>query len=134
MVYRDTFWFLLLGWLRRLTIWLPQTEVLWQELLLLRELRADRWAAQRVDYLLLTESLLLMVKAPTTMFDSSSVAFSSAAAPERLIQRVEALLTEVDSIQPSTPQAWAWLLLVLLPLITIPFHYLSHEIYCLFLR
>lgn len=35
--YRDTFWFFWLGGLRRLTGWLPYSEALWQELLLLRE-------------------------------------------------------------------------------------------------
>jgi hypothetical protein len=38
--YRDTFWFFWLGWLRSCTAWLPNTEALWQELLLLREMRA----------------------------------------------------------------------------------------------
>ena len=52
------FWW---GWLRRLTEWLPHSKELWQELLLLRELRADQWAAQQVDPLVLAESLLLMV-------------------------------------------------------------------------
>ena len=39
--YRDTFWFFWLGWIRAFSFWLPYTEELWQELLLLRELRAD---------------------------------------------------------------------------------------------
>jgi Zn-dependent protease with chaperone function len=42
--YRDTFWFFWLGWVRSISAWLPNTEALWQELLLLREMRADRWA------------------------------------------------------------------------------------------
>ncbi|HEY9747852.1 MAG TPA: M56 family metallopeptidase [Allocoleopsis sp.] len=131
LVYRDTFWFLLLGWLRRLTAWLPQTEALWQDLLLLREIRADAWAAQRVNALLLIESLLLLANPPTAMLEPTSVTFSSPVVPNRLIQRVDALLTESIFIQPLNLRSWIWLLLVLLPLTTIPLHSLSHEFYCL---
>ncbi|MDB9497056.1 M48 family metalloprotease [Spirulina major CS-329] len=62
--YQDTLWFWILGWLRRLTGWLPRTEALWQELLLLRELRADHWAATQVDPLTLAEALLVVVRSP----------------------------------------------------------------------
>ncbi|MFW6358772.1 MAG: M56 family metallopeptidase, partial [Chroococcales cyanobacterium] len=68
--HRDPFCFFWLGWLKSLTFWLPNTETLWQELLLLREMRADQEAAQSVDPLLLAESLILVAKtaltAPTT--------------------------------------------------------------------
>lgn len=119
--YRDTFWFFWLGWLRRLTAWLPQTETLWQELLALRELRADRWAAQQVDSLLLAEALLLAVSNPIAI-EPFGAAFASLAPPNRLEQRIEALLTEAEPLQQSQPQSWAWLLLALLPLLAIPFH------------
>ena len=119
--YRDTFWFFWLGWLRRLTAWLPQTELLWQELLALRELRADRWAAQQVDSLLLAEALLLAVSNPIAA-EPFGAAFASLAPPNRLEQRIEALLTEAEPLQQSPPQSWAWLLLALLPLLAIPFH------------
>jgi Zn-dependent protease with chaperone function len=59
--YGDTLWMFAVGWLRHLSGWLPNTEVLWQELLTLRELRADRWAAQRVDPLVLGEALVQVV-------------------------------------------------------------------------
>ncbi len=39
LFYRDTFWFFWLGWLRKITFWLPHTEALWQEILTLREIR-----------------------------------------------------------------------------------------------
>ena len=61
---RYFFGFFWLGWIRSFSFWLPNTEVLWQELLLLRELRADRKAATEVDFLLLAESLLIVAKAP----------------------------------------------------------------------
>jgi len=120
-IYHDTFWFFWLGWLRRLTIWLPGTDMLWQELLMLRELRADRYAAQQVDPLILAESLLLVVGAPL-MQPELCAAFSWAESRDRLTERIDALLDT-----PTTqPQAYSWAIiglgLVLLPLATIPFH------------
>lgn len=118
--YRDTFWFFWLGWVRRVTAWLPNTELLWQELLLLRELRADRWAAERVDALLLAESLLIVVRAPMMASDFAA-AFSCAAPRNRLQERIEALLDQPD-VTESNFWSWSWVLLTLLPLVAVPFH------------
>jgi Zn-dependent protease with chaperone function len=123
--YADTFWFAALGLLRRGTHWLPQTAALWQELLLLRELRADRWAAQRVDPLLLAEALFTVVSAPLSM--EFGAAFNEAIVHDRLAERVNALLEEPLEIatDPSIRfsfQQWAWGL-VLLPLLTIGLHH-----------
>ena len=115
--YRDTFWFFWLGWCRRVSAWLPKTEHLWQELLLLRELRADRWAAQSVDALLLAETLLLMVKAPLVE-SASEAAFSAAASPSRLEERIEALLSPPECDRHNR---WIWLL-GFLPLLTVLLH------------
>lgn len=121
--YRDTFWFFWLGWLRSCTAWLPNTEALWQELLALRELRADRWAAQKVDPLVLAESLLLVVKSPSSISSESfCAAFSSATQTNRLTQRIEALLAEPEPSHQIVLWSWAWLLLVFLPLVVIPLH------------
>ena len=120
--YRDTFWFFWLGWVRTCTAWLPSTENLWQELLLMRELRADRWAAQRVDPLLLAESLLVVVSAPL-LPESCCATFSAVVPPSRLEERVAALLAPPDPVQPEVMWwSWTWFLLVLLPLIAVPFH------------
>ncbi len=119
--YRDTFWFFWLGWLRRITFWLPNTEALWQELLILRELRADRWAVGRVDALLLAESLLIVVSAPMMASESFCAAFSRAAPHNRLQERIDALL-EPESSTQSSLWAWSWVLLALLPLLAVPFH------------
>ncbi|TVR08524.1 MAG: M56 family peptidase [Phormidium sp. GEM2.Bin31] len=122
-VYRDTFWFFWLGICYRLTLWLPQSDLLWQDLLLLREIRADAWAAQQVDELLLAESLLDVVRAPLRSTASFEAAFSCTAPPSRLEQRIEALLY---GIHPGLHFGWqgilqlAW---VLLPLTIIPFHH-----------
>ncbi|MGQ9836513.1 MAG: M56 family metallopeptidase [Cyanobacteriota bacterium] len=126
--YRDTLWMFGLGWLRRLTPWLPQTEALWQELLMLRELRADRWAAQRVDPLVLGEALLQVVGygivEPLT---PGWVGFALEMQPNsgrRLQERIDALLQETreEPLPRLTIGGWAWLGLALLPLMAIPFH------------
>ncbi|MGL5080169.1 MAG: M56 family metallopeptidase [Microcoleaceae cyanobacterium] len=121
--YRDTFWFFWLGWCRHLTFWLPQTEFLWQELLLLREMRADQRAAQHVDRLVLAETLLLMVRHPVMLTEQDScAAFSCPTSPNRLTERIDALLSEPISCSHNPVWVWQGLLLTLFPLIAIPFH------------
>jgi Zn-dependent protease with chaperone function len=123
--YRDTFWFFWLGWLGQLTFWLPQTEVLWQELLLLRELRADAWAAQRVDAIVVAESLLQIVQNTQTQFATVQAGFNADLTVNRLEERVEALLSSTDRIESqleSQKRSWFWLGLGLLPLLTLPLH------------
>ncbi|MBE9151774.1 M56 family metallopeptidase [Coleofasciculus sp. LEGE 07092] len=120
--YRDTFWFFGLGWMRGFSFWLTNTEDLWQELLLLREIRADQWAAEQVDFLLLAESLLMVVSAPLMHSESFCAAFSCAAPKNRLEERIEALLAETHFPQPPNWYSLMWLLLSLFPLIVVPFH------------
>jgi Zn-dependent protease with chaperone function len=119
--YRDTFWFFWLGWLRYLTAWLPNTEPLWQELLLLREVRADRWAAQQVDALLVAETLLQMAQPPLIELENSCAAISADPSITRLEERIEALLSE-ETLPEAASLPWLWLLLSLLPLFTIGLH------------
>lgn len=126
--YRDTFWFFWLGGLKRLTGWLPRSEALWQELLLLREVRADRWAARKVDGLVLAESLLSVITAPLADTEAICVGFSCAAPRSRLAQRVDALLSNDfdSSTRPSywfAALQWSVVALSLSPLTTIPFHH-----------
>ena len=121
--YHDTFWFFWLGWLRNLTTWLPNTELLWQELLLLRELRADRHAADRVDYLLLAESLLTVAQAPMESSTILTASFNDAAFSDRLSTRIDFLLAETESIPATKWQSWSWISWLFLPLLTIPLHY-----------
>jgi hypothetical protein len=118
--YRDTFWFFWLGWLRHCTAWLPQTEVLWQELLLLREMRADAWAATKVDNLLLAESLLLIVSEMPGQSEVFCAAFSATTQKNRLAERVDALLAPEPA--PSIWWSWTWLLYAAIPLVALPFH------------
>ena len=126
--YRDTFWFFWLGGLKRLTGWLPQTEALWQELLLLREVRADEWATRWVDSLVLAESLMSVITAPLTDAEAICASFSCAAPRSRLAQRVDALLEEspTTTVRPASwirTVQWLAIALSLSPLATIPFHY-----------
>jgi Zn-dependent protease with chaperone function len=124
--YRDTFWFFWLGWLRSFTSWLPQTEMLWQELLWLREIRADQKATQEVDSILLAESLLIFAKAPLLSPNEFCANFSCALPRNRLAERIEALLKE-DMEVPNLTWAYCWswtgIFFALLPWITVPLHY-----------
>lgn len=121
--YRDTFWFFWLGGLRRLTAWLPNTEALWQELILLRELRADRWAAQQTDGLLLAEALLSIVSASQVESEPWMAALSDSAPQTRLNERIDALLDESEPLSQNNYAVWIWLSIVFLPLLIIPFHF-----------
>ncbi|MEM9538830.1 MAG: M56 family metallopeptidase [Cyanobacteria bacterium P01_E01_bin.42] len=123
LYYRDTFLFFWLGWLRRITFWLPTTEVLWEELLALRELRADRFACQQIDGLVLAESLLLTVSAPFHEFTPLSAEFNRPCPSDRLQERVDAILDEPDRNIEFNWIDWIGLAIALLPLIFIPLHY-----------
>jgi Zn-dependent protease with chaperone function len=124
--YRDTFWFIWLNCLRMMSMALPYTERLWQELLLLREMRADRLATQTTDPLLLAESLLLIAQAihrlePFEFGAVASVPFHEAQ-PNRLSDRIDALLLPKEIGVGGTRWLLIVLVLVTIPLITIPFH------------
>lgn len=121
--YRDTFWFFWFGWLGKIAPFLPNTEMLWHELLTLREVRADQWAKKQVDGLLLAETLLLMVSDRSTQTANFAAAFSCTTPPNRLTERIDALLAEPDfSIQQNNYWFWSWILLNFFPLITMLFH------------
>ncbi len=124
--YRDSLLFFALGWLRWWTLWLPHTEALWQALLLWRELRADRWAAQYVDPLLLAETLVTVVRAPLEVASPhGAIAFQSAVAFDgaRLSTRVEALLAPIPAPpKPEPTLGWGVSLALGVPLLSLLFH------------
>lgn len=120
--YRDTFWFFWLNWLRTCTAWLPNSELLWQELLLLRELRADAQAAKQVDFLLLAESLLTVAQAPLESSIPLCANFNDPSG-DRLEVRINSLLTAAEVNSQVNWQSWTWLLWLSLPLLIIPLHY-----------
>lgn len=121
--YRDTFWFFWLGWMRSFTAWLPNTQTIWSELLLLRELRADSKAAEEVDFLLLAESLLTVAKNPFLSSDNLCANLNDYKMGDRLNERIESLLDETEPVDSSIWQQWSWIYLVFLPLLIIPLHY-----------
>jgi len=124
--YRDTFWFFWLGCIRQIGAWLPNTDLLWEELLLLRELRADRWAAKQVDPILLAESLLWSVSSSIEISENLCAAFSRHTTRDRLDQRIEFLLTGLDDLPQHSPWSFSWSLIMLgltfLPLTSVLFH------------
>lgn len=124
LIFRDTFWFFWLGWLRTATLWLPGTRILWKELLLLREMRADRWAAQGADPILLAESLLKMARAAVPA-EPGWVMFSEGNEGDRLEQRIDALLaTEPQVDQADVASRWVMVSFAIaaLPLLTNLWH------------
>jgi Zn-dependent protease with chaperone function len=128
--YRDGLCFFGLGWLRQMTAWLPHSERLWQELLLLREMRADQKATEKTDALALAEALLLVTQASQQqpfhpVLEMGAVPFYQH--QQRFQVRIENLLQPAPS-HPGFLHAYQpWLLLgiilILAPLTLIPFHF-----------
>ncbi len=124
--YHDTFWFFWLGWLKRISFWLPKTKTLWQDLLLLREIRADQKAAETIDALILAESLLIIAQeinriATANPLGVLEAAFHDLDLDNRLEERINALFNESDEVSFKGID-WYFVLITLLPLISIPFH------------
>ncbi len=124
--YHDTFWFFWLGWLRRISLWLPNTNTLWEDLLLLREIRADQQAATKVDPLILAESLLIVAQEISKITTAKPLgvveaAFHDINTNNRLEERIDALFNDTDYLGFEGFD-WYFMLLTLLPLISIPFH------------
>ena len=123
--YGDPVWFFWLGWVRRLTFWLPRTNELWQELLLLREIRADRWALQDTDPILLAELLVKLARSHSADGGppSFAVAFCDYQSVTQLEQRIEALV-DPALLPTETPQKeeMVWIFLTVMPLILTCFH------------
>lgn len=126
--YRDTFWFFWLNWLKVLTSWLPYTEALWQELLFLREIRADEKAKESVDSLVLAESLLQVVQQATNSSSGDitkgfSAAFNSNLLAHRLEERINNILDESNPNFQLPWYVWVVVFCSLLPFLAIPLHY-----------
>ncbi|BFM40296.1 M48 family metalloprotease [Synechocystis sp. LKSZ1] len=128
--YRDGLCFFCLGWLRQMTAWLPHSERLWQELLLLREMRADQKATEKADALALAEALLLVTQASQQqpfhpVLETGAVPFYQH--QQRFQVRIENLLQPVSTTPafPNSYQPWLLLgiILILAPLAFIPFHF-----------
>lgn len=124
--YRDTFWFFILGWLGYISPWLPNTDELWQDLLLLREIRADLQASQQVDPLLIAESLVIVAQKAHKFSENMTkgimeATFHDKVISSRLNERIDALLGDSEN-QIITSWKLSYIVLTLVPLILIPFH------------
>jgi Zn-dependent protease with chaperone function len=118
--YRDTFSFFWLGGIYRLTFWLPYSEILWQELLFLRELRADQYASKLVDPLLLAEALFMIVKFP---LETAEIPLSCGLSNSRLGDRIDQLLNNSQASLPDNSWLiWLGFFSLLLPWLTLPYH------------
>lgn len=113
--FQDNFWFWGLGCLHQIGGWLPNSQVLWQELLLLREIRADQWAVKYVAPLTLAEALLWSVQ---SMY-SPDFAADFGDRGDRLELRIETILNPQPILgNPS----YGWFIVGLLPLLTVLLH------------
>jgi Zn-dependent protease with chaperone function len=119
--YKDPFFFFWLFYLKKLTFWLPNNQQLWQNLLLLRELRADQTAAKQVDFLLIAESLITVTLATNKQKESLQLSSQCPFYDNRLEVRIDNLLTENYQIRFTWWQI-IWLILIFIPYSFLPFH------------
>jgi Zn-dependent protease with chaperone function len=129
--YRDPFWFFWWGWLGWLMAWLPHTQSLWEELLLLREMRADYHATQAADALVLAETLVQVVRSPWALQDNQDhteisqlgIALNDPALGDRLDERINYLLDPPaqEDLTPSIPSMT--LILGCTPILTLLLHH-----------
>ncbi|NMF83089.1 M56 family peptidase [Nodosilinea sp. P-1105] len=126
----DPLWFLGLGIIHRFASWWPNNQALWEELLLLREIRADQRAAITHDPLLLAELLVSLCRQMALLNQGSPadlapyLGFNESLCPSRLEQRVNALLDPEVTAAPSTLRLspLPWLIAASLPLAAPWFH------------
>ena len=120
-IYRDPFFFFWLFYLKKLTSWMPNSGKLWQNLLLLREVRADKTAAQKVDFLLIAESLISVTLATNKQKEFVELALQCPFYDNHLEVRIDNLLAENNQGQFNWWQI-IWLLLIFIPYSLLPFH------------
>jgi Zn-dependent protease with chaperone function len=125
--YQDTFWFFWLNWLKVVTFWLPYSQELWQELLFLREIRADNQAKKSVDSLVLAESLLQVVQLAQKS-DYQEITWQFAAPfhdtipHNRLEERINMILDVDKRNLHISWYFWGIFFCSLIPLLTLPLH------------
>ncbi len=119
--HKDPFFFFWLSYLERVTFWLPNNQQLWRHLLLLRELRADQTAAEKVDFLLIAESLVSVTSETVKQKESLNLAWQCPFNDDRLEERINNLLEEDNQLKFGWGQI-VWFVLVLIPYSFLPFH------------
>ncbi|NJN23392.1 MAG: hypothetical protein HC810_01965 [Acaryochloridaceae cyanobacterium RL_2_7] len=90
----------------------------------MRELRADRWASQFVDPLVLADSLVKVAQSKGNIFIRESVALFGHDAAYGLDIRIKALLNP-DLIPQKIPWhgLWLWSIMACCPVLLVPFHH-----------
>ena len=119
--YKDPFFFFWLSYLEKLTFWLPNNQKLWENLLLLRELRADKTAATKVDFLLIAESLISVTSATAKQKEFLNLSRQCPFNDNRLEERINNLLEENNQLKFNWWQI-IWLVLIFIPYTFVPFH------------
>jgi len=127
-IFRDTFCFFVLDLIRSLTFWLPNTQMLWQKLILMREIRADRWALRVADPLVLTQSLLKIIGAVSQkskkieFSDSFSALFHPDMSNSHLLIRIDSILEKDEAYPSLLSTLFLGVLSSLLPLLLVIWH------------
>lgn len=120
--HKDPLIFFCLSYCKNITFWLPNNEKLWNDLILLRELRADNTASKSVDFLLLAESLLMMTQEAMEQPSPMDYDFICTFMDNRLNERIEALINQDNSAHYINWYQLSWMMVVFIPFIIIPFH------------
>lgn len=120
--YKDPFVFFWLFYLKKLGFCLPNNDQLWENLVLLRELRADQTAAKTVDYLLIAESLLQVTSSVMTQNNILNNELECAFHDNRLQVRIENLMDKKQDLVNNNYSEIIWLLLLFIPWLFFPFH------------
>lgn len=120
--YKDTFLFFWLFYLKQVGFLLPNNDDLWQNLVLLRELRADKKASETVDFMLIAESLLKVALAVNNQEKFNQLGFDCAFDNYRLQTRIDSLINDNDSVKKINYLDVIWLVLILTPWLFFPFH------------
>lgn len=121
-INKDPFFFFWLSYLEKLTFWLPNNQNLWNNLLLLRELRADKIASKTVDFLLIAEALLTVTTASIDQPKPIKFDWECPFTNCRLEERINNLLIESDESSNFNWWQIIWLFLVFIPWAFFPFH------------
>lgn len=90
---------------------------------MLRELRADQYAALQTQASLLIEALLLVAQNTPLLSEDGCITFNQAASKSCLLQRIAALLSEPVSMNLSVWKLWGALLLPLIPFLALYCHF-----------
>ncbi|HIK36905.1 MAG: M56 family metallopeptidase [Geminocystis sp.] len=121
LYYRDTFLFFWLSCLKTIGFSLPKSEQIWENLALMRELRADLFACQKVDHLLVAESLII-INSYLLNNRGEKLLFECPLYSSRLGERVENLLENREGKLVENYRETFWLILAFIPWIFLPFH------------